>query len=147
LDKIAPMIELTNTTDFQPDINLLERLAQRLSERPVELILTDNAAIQELNRQHRDIDKPTDVLSFPLENVPFAPLGSVVISVDFVRNKAQALGHTPQEEAALLFLHGLLHLLGYDHETDEGQMRREEERIIREFSLPESLIVRTEENA
>lgn len=78
----------------------------------------------------------------------FAPalLGSVVINLDLVELKAAQLGHGRDDETALLFTHGLLHVLGYDHESDSGQMRAKECEIIEKFRLPKSLIVRTEEN-
>ena len=78
----------------------------------------------------------------------FAPvlLGSVVINLDLVELKAAQLGHGRDDETALLFTHGLLHMLGFDHESDSGQMRAKECEIIEKFRLPKSLIVRTEEN-
>ena len=76
----------------------------------------------------------------------FAPalLGSVVINLDLVELKAAQLGHGRDDETALLFAHGMLHVLGYDHESDDGQMRAKECEIIEKFGLPKSLIVRTE---
>ena len=76
----------------------------------------------------------------------FAPvlLGSVVINLDLVELKAAQLGHGTDDETALLFTHGMLHVLGYDHESDDGQMRAKECEIIEKFRLPKSLIVRTE---
>ena len=78
----------------------------------------------------------------------FAPvlLGSVVINLDLVELKAAQLGHGRDDETALLFTHGLLHVLGYDHESDSGQMRAKECEIIEKFRLPKSLIVRTDES-
>ncbi len=76
--------------------------------------------------------------------MPMAPLGSLVISMDHVRQAAEAFSHSAEEETALLFIHGLLHLLGYDHECDNGEMRDDERRLIETFGLPKSLIVRTE---
>ncbi len=78
----------------------------------------------------------------------FAPvlLGSVVINLDLVELKAAQLGHGRDDETALLFTHGMLHVLGYDHESDDGQMRAKECEIIEKFRLPKSLIVRTERN-
>jgi len=75
-----------------------------------------------------------------------ALLGSVVINLDLVELKAAQLGHGRDDETALLFTHGLLHVLGYDHESDDGQMRAKECEIIEKFRLPKSLIVRTEED-
>ncbi|ADV46774.1 rRNA maturation RNase YbeY [Nitratifractor salsuginis] len=139
------MILLENQTDTAIETAHLEPIAKALTDREIEVILTDDATIRELNREHRDKDKATDVLSFPLEgDLPGQPLGSLVISLDHVVQKAGELGHAPEEELALLFIHGLLHLLGYDHETDRGEMRAKEAELIRRFGLPESLIVRTE---
>jgi probable rRNA maturation factor len=70
------------------------------------------------------------------------PLGSIVISSWHVEIKAKELGHTKRDEIALLFIHGVLHLLGYDHEVDNGEMRKEEQKLIEKFNLPKSLIVR-----
>ena len=136
------MIELDNQTEFLPNTERLEAIAEDLTDRDLELTLCDDETIRELNREYRGIDRPTDVLSFPLEgDLPGLPLGSLVISVDRVRAKAAELGHSEEEELTLLFIHGLLHLLGYDHETDSGEMRRKERELIRRLGLPESLIV------
>ena len=75
-----------------------------------------------------------------------ALLGSVVINLDLLELKAAQLGHGRDDETALLFTHGLLHVLGYDHESDSGQMRAKECEIIEKFRLPKSLIVRTDES-
>jgi len=72
-------------------------------------------------------------------------LGSIVISSSFVEQKADELGHSNQDELSLLFIHGMLHLLGFDHEVDDGEMRSREEKLIRAFDLPKSLIIRTGE--
>ncbi len=69
--------------------------------------------LPQINREFRGIDKATDVLSFPSDPFPNAPLGSIIISVDKVQSVAEELGHTPDDEIALLFIHGMLHLLGY----------------------------------
>ena len=141
------MIDLDNQSTLEFDMGALEKIAASLSNKEVELIITDDATIQTLNQTHRGKDTPTDVLSFPLESVgqDMMPLGSIVIAESFIRRKAAELGHTPQEELSLLFIHGMLHLLGYDHENDEGQMREKETALIEQFGLPQSLIVRTEE--
>ena len=103
-----------------------------------------NSTIAEIDLQSRGVDKPTDVLSFPYEDMPMSLLGSIIIAQEFIENKAQELGHTPSDEMTLLFIHGLLHLLGFDHEVDSGEMRDKEELLIKEFNLPTSLIVRTQ---
>jgi probable rRNA maturation factor len=139
------LIDLINETDLLVDTDLLEKIAEDLTQRQIELIITDNEGIAALNKTHRDKAEPTDVLSFPMEDtIPHTPLGVIVISKDYVIKNAQAYGHSKQEELTLLFIHGLLHLIGFDHETDEGQMRRKEEVIINAWKLPKSLIVRNE---
>jgi probable rRNA maturation factor len=147
------IIDLENQTDLPVNIDLLEKIAQNLTTRDIELIITDNDTIQELNREYREKENPTDVLSFPMD-APFTeqsifgmPLGSIVISADFVRQKADEFGHTSEDELSLLFIHGLLHLLGFDHETDNGEMRKREKELIETFDLPSSLIVRTTESS
>jgi probable rRNA maturation factor len=137
------MIELDNRTDKTYNFPLLEEIADYLTDQEIELILTDNAEIAEINREFRGIDKATDVLSFPSDPFPGAPIGSIVISVDKVASVAQELGHSDDDEIALLFIHGLLHLKGFDHEVDSGEMRQKEVELIEKFNLPKSLIVRT----
>ena len=145
------IIDLDNQTTLPLDENVLEKIADSLTKRAIELIITDNVGIAELNAEYRDKNVPTDVLSFPLENdfegrvLETMPLGSIVISADFVKEKAETFKHTYQDELSLLFIHGLLHLLGFDHETDQGEMREKEKEVIRSFGLPSSLIIRTEE--
>jgi len=138
------MIELDNRTTLEVDEPLLNKIANTLTDKDIELIITNNSEIAEINKIHRNIDKATDVLSFPYEEMPMTPLGSIVISKEFIQHKAKELGHTDSNEMTLLFIHGILHLLGYDHEVDNGEMRDKEEELIQEFSLPISLIVRTQ---
>jgi len=138
------MIELDNRTTLTIDISLLQSISDTLTNKEIELIITSNSEIQSINAECRNINKPTDVLSFPYEEMPMSPLGSIVISENFVEEKASELGHTVSDELALLFIHGLLHLLGYDHEVDSGEMREKEKDIIELFSLPKSLIVRNQ---
>lgn len=143
-DIISFMIELDNRTSLDVDITFLDKISSSLTDKEIELIITDAEEIQQINKEYRNIDKPTDVLSFPYEDIPFSPLGSIVISSLHVETKAKELGHSQNDELALLFIHGLLHILGYDHEVDNGEMRKQEENIIETFDLPKSLIVRTE---
>ncbi|MDH4943911.1 rRNA maturation RNase YbeY [Sulfurimonas sp. C5] len=138
------MIDIENKTDLEIDFTKLETILKSLTKKEIELIITDNDEIQEINKEYRGKDYPTDVLSFPYEEMPFSPLGSIVISKNFVEEKAQEFGHSIQDEFTLLFIHGLLHVMGYDHEIDNGEMRTMEEKLINKFSLPKSLIVRTE---
>lgn len=143
--KIPPMIDLDNRTDKTIDITLLERIAKSLSDKDVELILLHDDEMAQINEETREIAKTTDVLSFPYAEMPGVPLGSIVISEDFVKRGAEKYGHSEEDERALLFIHGMLHILGYDHEVDNGEMRVKESELILAFDLPESLIVRTEE--
>lgn len=137
------MIDLDNSTQFEIDITNLEKITNTLTKKDIELLVVKNDEIKQLNKEHRNIDKATDVLSFPMDfDMPNMPLGSIVISSDFVEEKAKEYGHSFNDEFSLLFIHGILHLLGFDHEVDNGEHRTKEEELIKEFNLPDSLIVR-----
>lgn len=145
------MIDLDNQVTLKVNLEALEKIAQTLSDKEVELIITNDKTIQKLNKEYRGKDNATDVLSFPLEelftdeSIFRMPLGSIVIAESFVKKKAEIFGHSLQDELSLLFIHGMLHLLGFDHEGDDGEMRAREKALIIQFNLPESLIVRTED--
>jgi probable rRNA maturation factor len=112
----------------------------------VSVLLTSNREMQRLNRVFRGKDKPTDVLSFPAiaeVNRKFA--GDIAISLDIASRNAKQLGHHLEAETKILILHGLLHLAGYDHETDNGEMARRESRLRSRLGLPLSLIERNHE--
>jgi probable rRNA maturation factor len=94
-----------------------------------------------LNRRYRQKDRPTDVLSFPAGEP--GQLGDVVIALGVARRQAAAAGHPIGTELRILALHGLLHLLGYDHEQDDGRMLRLERRLRRLGGLREGLIERS----
>ena len=93
----------------------------------VSVTLTDNERIHRLNREYRQVDRPTDVLSFPLcdweeeDGQAFGPmaLGDIVLSLEKAKEQAEAYGHSYEREVAFLTVHSMLHLLGYDHETSE----------------------------
>jgi probable rRNA maturation factor len=138
------MIELDNRTSLEVDKTFLNAIASSLTDKYIELIVTSNEEIKEINLEHRSINKETDVLSFPYKDAPFFPLGSIVISAQHVKLKAKEYSHKNSDELALLFIHGLLHILGYDHEVDSGEMREKEKELILKFNLPNSLIVRTQ---
>ena len=125
--------------EFDP---LLEQIADFLGAGDVELVFVNDDEMRKINREQRGINKATDVLSFPYEQVSGGLMGSVVISTDTASRVASELGHSIECEIALLFLHGVLHILGYDHEIDDGQMRGKEKEVIEHFSLPDSLIIR-----
>lgn len=125
-------------------LTLCEKIAAKLTDKDIELVVVDENAMCEINKTQRSIDKTTDVLSFPLQSIENLPLGSIVINANAVKSEAKARGHSQECEFALLFLHGLLHLLGFNHETDSGEMRAKEKELITFFKLPESLIIRNE---
>jgi probable rRNA maturation factor len=112
--------------------------------------LVSDARIRALNRQYRGKDYATDVLSFPVIGDPLEGtkasgnrhLGDIVIARGIARRQARAAGHARPEELRILALHGLLHLLGYDHERDNGQMARLEQRLRRKGGLREALTER-----
>jgi metalloprotein, YbeY/UPF0054 family len=104
-------------------------------------LITDDAELQRLNREFLGHDYPTDVLSFPSgENEGF--LGEMAISADRAAQQAFEFGHSIEDEIRILMLHGILHLLGFDHETDAGEMAKAERRWRKTFQLSKSLIER-----
>ena len=121
----------------------LESFSQRLagavrcSPHDFTVALVSDRRIRALNRRYRKQARPTDVLSFPLQTSSRTNgyLGDVVISVETARRNTRRCRHSAQEEIKLLILHGLLHLLGYDHETDHGQMNRRERQLRRRLGL------------
>jgi len=102
--------------------------------------------IQELNREHRGVDAVTDVLSFPMfdgfayiQTWDMIELGDVVICQDRCKEQAEELGHSYERELLYLFVHSMFHLLGYDHETEEGkaEMRAKEESVMEAIGVPQ----------
>jgi len=109
--------------------------------------LIGDQAMRRLNRQFRGKDAATDVLSFPEDPKardvsPGFRLGDVAIALGVAHRQARRLGHSQDTELRVLALHGLLHLLGYDHDTDQGEMGRVEERLRKRAGLPVGLISR-----
>ncbi len=155
-------ITIENETEYKADFNLEDEIKRTViacrdylsldDEIEVSVLLTDNESIHELNRENRGIDRPTDVLSFPLltfekagdpdtikdeECDIFNPdtgdmmLGDIVISVDKVREQAKEYGHSEKRELLFLVAHSMLHLYGFDHMEDDE--REEMERMQREI--------------
>jgi probable rRNA maturation factor len=115
----------------------------------VTVLLTTDAAIRKLNRQFRGKNKATDVLSFPSEGpISGSPdegiAGDIAISVTTALGQAADHGHSLSTEIKVLMLHGLLHLAGFDHEADSGQMARRERLLRAKLGLPQGLIERVE---
>ena len=121
----------------------LRRVAPAKARGHVTIALVTDRRIQELNRSFRHVDKATDVLSFPADEP--GTLGDVVIARGVARRQARGAGHDFATEVRVLALHGLLHLLGYDHEHDGGRMARLEARLRRMGGLREGLIERARE--
>lgn len=114
----------------------------------VNVLVTSSAAVRALNRQFRGQNKATDVLSFPgaasasQSRKPAKLAGDVAISADIAFENSLRLGHTAAQEVKILALHGILHLAGFDHERDNGEMARKEAKLRRAFRLPAALIER-----
>ena len=153
--KMLCKIDFENRQELLPLSYKLKMLVRRAVEttldyeqyeNPIEVSVTftDNEGIRELNRKFRNIDRPTDVLSFPLfdytgesEEPPVdefvGMLGDIVISLEQAKKQAEEFGHSFEREAAFLTVHSMLHLLGYDHEAggdEEADMRRRQREIL-----------------
>ena len=113
----------------------------------VNVLVTGSSEMRVLNRRFGGKDKPTDVLSFPalaqIEGEKFA--GDVAVCVDIAARNARRLGHSAVKEVKILTLHGVLHLAGYDHESDNGRMARKESQLRRELGLPTGVIERNKQ--
>jgi probable rRNA maturation factor len=118
----------------------LRRVAPARARGHLTVALVADGRVQELNRDFRHMDTATDVLSFPADEP--GTLGDVVIARGVARRQARVAGHDLPTEIRVLALHGLLHLLGYDHEDDGGRMARLEARLRRKGGLREGLIER-----
>lgn len=124
-------VEVIDETGYADAVNLgnvLERFMAELGleARELTLVLCDDAHIRELNAAHRDVDAATDVLSYPTSepdddwHVTMPHLGDIIISVDTARAQADAAEHSLEQEILILAAHGLTHLLGYDHPTEDA---------------------------
>jgi probable rRNA maturation factor len=123
----------------------LQALAPAGARGELTVAVVPDARVRALNRRYRRKDRPTDVLSFPAGEP--GVLGDVVIAEGVAAHQARQAGHSCAVELRILALHGLLHLLGYDHEHDDGRMARLERRLRRKGGLVEGLIERTGNHA
>lgn len=142
-------INITNETKENINIEFLNEVAEYalksegVSNAIVNIIIVDNNKIRTINRDYRNIDRETDVISFALEDddtfvkLPIRVLGDIYISID--RSKVQAIeyGHSLKRELAFLTVHGILHLLGYDHmiKSDEEIMFQKQEQILNDLDI------------
>jgi probable rRNA maturation factor len=108
----------------------------------VDILLADDAALRKLNREFRHKDAATDVLSFPALANQDKVAGDLAISLETAARQATDNGHSLEEEVKILLLHGVLHLAGHDHEPDNGDMRRLEQKLRVALGLPAGLIER-----
>ena len=141
-----PKFDAADVADFAAEacdrIVALKARSRKQASR-VDVLITKNREMQRLNRDFRHKNKPTDVISFPVaEKNGYALEGDIAISAEITAQNARRLGHSASEELKILILHGMLHLAGYDHETDRGQMAKLEAELRRELHLPGSLIQR-----
>lgn len=141
--------EITNLTKENVDESLIEGLIKATSEKLgisdslVEIILIDDEKIHEINKQYRGVDRPTDVISFAFQDMEditisnITNLGEIYISLDKVKSQAKEYGHSERRELGFLTVHGLLHLLGYDHmnSEDEKEMFKLQEDILKVYGL------------
>jgi len=113
----------------------------------VSVLISNSLRLRDLNFRHRAKNAATDVLSFPSGELGNGFAGDIVISHDIAAANAHALGHSLSEEIRILILHGILHLAGYDHENDHGEMEQKEAVLRNKMGLPTGLIERTLESA
>lgn len=137
-------IEINNQQKLLPVDDALHNFFQKIAEKTAELegydqgeisiALVSDQIIKDLNNKYRQLDQATDVLSFPMDE---ALWGDIIISVEKVKDQAEAYGHSQKRELAYLLVHGLLHLLGYDHKNlgEKEEMRQKEERVLSELNL------------
>lgn len=150
-------VDYKNLKKMPKEENLIKKVvAEVLQEEKilhdvdVYVTLTNDEEIHQINREYRQVDRPTDVLSFPMyerEEIPFLKeqkkteeeeiLGDIIISVERVKAQAEEYGHSFERELAYLVTHGMLHLLGYDHmiEEEKKEMRMREEKILEKMDI------------
>lgn len=140
------MFEIFNETNETIDIKDIETLLNNtvkflsIEEAIFNVIIVDDEKIHEINREYRNVDRPTDVISFALEDdktmtSEVRVLGDIYVSIDTARRQAYEYYNTEKEELRFLIIHGLLHLLGYDHmnESDEKEMMSLEEEVLCDY--------------
>ena len=142
-------INITNDTKENINIEFLQDVVkysleyENVDNGVVNIIIVDNEKIRTINLEYRNIDRETDVISFALEDddtfikLPIRILGDIYISIDKARTQAIEYGHSLKRELAFLTVHGILHLLGYDHmiKSDEEVMFQKQEQILNDLDI------------
>ena len=142
-------ITVINETDDNIDNKLLNKVAsfaleyEKVKKALVNIIIVDNKEIRKINKEYRGIDRETDVISFALEDdntfieLPIRVLGDIYISIDKAKSQALEYGHSLKREICFLVVHGILHLLGYDHmnEEEEKIMFERQDKILDELDI------------
>lgn len=142
-------ITVINETDENIDKELLNKVAafalahEKVKKALVNIIIVDNVEIRKINKEYRGIDRETDVISFALEDddtfieLPIRVLGDIYISIDKVKSQAIEYGHSERREICFLTVHGILHLLGYDHMNpdEEKIMFDKQDKILMELGI------------
>jgi probable rRNA maturation factor len=113
----------------------------------VTVMVTDSREMRSLNSRFRGKNQATDVLSFPPPPLDNGFAGDIAVSLDIAARNARSLGHSLGQEVEILVLHGILHLAGYDHEGDQGEMAEREQRLRLRLKLPTGLIERGEKKS
>ena len=121
----------------------LQQIDRKLTGgREMAVLVASDEAVRDANQRYRGVRGSTDVLSFP--DGDGDRLGDILISARRAERQAQEAGHSTEDEIKILILHGVLHLLGWDHESDDGEMRDEEQRLRKELGLRPGLIERAQ---
>jgi len=137
------VIDFENKTDCKIEVDDLEKIRESLAHaKSLELIIVNDEEMRGINLEYRKLDKPTDVLSFPIKVSKTEFIGSIIISANTAKRVADEMGHAFEVELKILFIHGLLHLLGFDHESDNGQMLQKEISVAKMFGIEETLLSR-----
>jgi len=142
LSEVSRNLTLTTTTTAKALSRYATRVQRVLGIRgEVNICVTSNREMQQLNRRFRKKNKATDVLSFPSSTPGI--VGDIAISLQIAAANAEDLDHSLADEVKILILHGMLHLAGLDHEIDNGEMRARESALRAKFGLPVGLIERS----
>lgn len=133
-------IEINNRTNYKIDLNLVEQAvaefvrAQKIKAKEISIAFVGDAEIKKINQAYRGLNQPTDVLAFGGEGEFF---GEIIIGYEQIKRQAGKFGHSAKEEMIFILVHGLLHLLGYDDQTEKGrlEMIKKGEEFIKELKM------------